>query len=144
MSYRTYVNSFAARKAFDEVFNTTRSLLPNCCARARSTSSSHGRRRRSKQQHPLSASSFFFFLLLPTIRTTLCRGVDDDDARRHSAPTVPARWPWELGSDRIAVRRWRTCNGDGGLEMTYGTCEHRDPVVAPLYWKAVVHGDREA
>jgi hypothetical protein len=28
MSYRTYVNSFAARKlAFDEVFNATRSLL---------------------------------------------------------------------------------------------------------------------
>jgi hypothetical protein len=33
------------------------------------------------------------------IRTTLCRGVDDDDddARRHSAPTVPARWALAMG-----------------------------------------------
>lgn len=94
----------------------------------------------------------FYYYCRRMIRTTLCRGVDDDDddARRHSAPTVPARWALAMGigigSDRgeeMADMQWRWRVGDDH-DLRHVRAPRSSSGVAPLYWKAVVHGDREA
>jgi hypothetical protein len=64
------------------------------------------------------------------IRTTLCRGVDDDDARRHSAPTVPARWALAMGIG-IGSDRGEEIYGGHAMEMELGRVGDLRHVRAP-------------